>query len=220
LGLLTQGLFNPLPSLTLESALDLNVPCQPKHSKAPLLSYTFKWPLKKTQSFCPCSRALNRRGKGLRHFWTPCKNKSGALLMHSLQMTLQIEQCMKLCKNISNTKYEIKPGFWGSSSVGAPFSQTNCNNLKHTLSLPFRFWSFMTTHPSTVVLNLLKSLLSFGLQVRICLHIFVFHSLNVVHPVTSVHLPPFYSIQNYFTFYILVVVICRVNILNQPTKRI
>jgi hypothetical protein len=30
-------LFNPLPSITLQSAWDLNVPCWPKHSKALLL---------------------------------------------------------------------------------------------------------------------------------------------------------------------------------------
>jgi len=30
--------FNPLPSLTLQSARDLNVPCWPKRSKALLLS--------------------------------------------------------------------------------------------------------------------------------------------------------------------------------------
>jgi hypothetical protein len=57
--------INPLTSLMLQSARDLNVPCQPKHSKALLLSYTFKCLLKKMQSFCPCSRALNRSGKGL-----------------------------------------------------------------------------------------------------------------------------------------------------------
>jgi hypothetical protein len=58
--------FNPLPSLTLQSARDLNVLCRPKRSKALLLSYTFKCQLKKTQSFCPYSRALNRSGKGLK----------------------------------------------------------------------------------------------------------------------------------------------------------
>jgi hypothetical protein len=58
--------INPLPSITLRSAWDLNVPCWPKCSKALLLPYTFKLPLKKTQSFCPCSRALNRSGKGLK----------------------------------------------------------------------------------------------------------------------------------------------------------
>jgi hypothetical protein len=42
--------FNPLPSLTLQSARDLNVPCRPKHSKALLLSYTFKCQLKKKRS--------------------------------------------------------------------------------------------------------------------------------------------------------------------------
>jgi hypothetical protein len=57
--------FNPLPYLTLQSAWDLNVPCQPERSKVLLLSYTFKYLLKKMQSFCPCSRALNRSGKGL-----------------------------------------------------------------------------------------------------------------------------------------------------------
>jgi hypothetical protein len=57
--------INPLSSLTLQSARDLNVLWQPKCSKALLLSYTFKCPLKKTQSFCPYSRALNRSGKGL-----------------------------------------------------------------------------------------------------------------------------------------------------------
>jgi len=30
--------FNPLPSLTLQSARNLNVPCRPKRSKALLLS--------------------------------------------------------------------------------------------------------------------------------------------------------------------------------------
>jgi hypothetical protein len=60
--------INPLPSLTLQSAWDLNVPSRPKRSRALLLSYTFKCPLKKTQSFCPCSRALNRSGKGLKPF--------------------------------------------------------------------------------------------------------------------------------------------------------
>jgi hypothetical protein len=54
-----------LPSLTLQSARNLNVPCRPKRSKVLLLSYTFKCPVKKTQSFCPCSRALNRSGKGI-----------------------------------------------------------------------------------------------------------------------------------------------------------
>jgi hypothetical protein len=58
--------LNSLPSLTLQSARDLNDLCRPKLSKALLLSYTFKCPLKKTQSFCPCSRALNRSGKGLK----------------------------------------------------------------------------------------------------------------------------------------------------------
>jgi hypothetical protein len=33
--------LNPLPSLRLQSALDLNVSCRPKRSKALLLSYTF-----------------------------------------------------------------------------------------------------------------------------------------------------------------------------------
>jgi hypothetical protein len=56
---------NHLPSLMLQSARDLNVPCQPKRSKVLLLSYTFKCPLKKTQFFCPCSKALNRSSKGL-----------------------------------------------------------------------------------------------------------------------------------------------------------
>jgi hypothetical protein len=42
--------FNPLPSLTLQSARDLNVPCRPKRSEALLLSYTFKRPLKKKPS--------------------------------------------------------------------------------------------------------------------------------------------------------------------------
>jgi hypothetical protein len=68
----TKGLkpyFNPLPSLTLQSAQDLNVPCRPKCSKALLLSYTFKCLLKKTQSFCPCSRALNRSGKGFNQLY-------------------------------------------------------------------------------------------------------------------------------------------------------
>jgi hypothetical protein len=57
--------FNPSPSLMLQSVRDLNVPRRPKRSKALLLSYTFKCPLKKTQSFCSCSRALYRSGKGL-----------------------------------------------------------------------------------------------------------------------------------------------------------
>jgi hypothetical protein len=39
--------FNPLPSLTLQNAWDLNVPCRPTCSKVLLLSYTFKCPLKK-----------------------------------------------------------------------------------------------------------------------------------------------------------------------------
>jgi hypothetical protein len=45
--------LNPLPSLTLQSAWDLNVPCQPKRSKALLLSYTFKCLLKKNADFLP-----------------------------------------------------------------------------------------------------------------------------------------------------------------------
>jgi hypothetical protein len=45
--LITSTGVNPLPSLTLQSTRDLNVPCQPKRSKALLLSYTFKCPLKK-----------------------------------------------------------------------------------------------------------------------------------------------------------------------------
>jgi hypothetical protein len=65
MGKLVCEAFNPLPSLMLQSARDLNVLCRPKRSEALLLSYTFKRLLKKTQSFCPCSRALNRSGKGL-----------------------------------------------------------------------------------------------------------------------------------------------------------
>lgn len=57
----------------------------------------------------------------------------------------------------------------GSSSGGAPWSHINYNNLKHTLSFPFRFWSFTATRLFTVFLNLCKSLLSFGSQFRICL---------------------------------------------------
>ena len=89
--------------------------------------------------------------------------------MHSLEITLQIEQCMKLCKFVSISKSEIKSAFWGSSKGGDPCSDIDCNNLKHTLSFPFRFWSFMTTRPYNVFLNLRKSLLSFGSQFRICL---------------------------------------------------
>jgi hypothetical protein len=59
---MNQGMLNPLPSLTLQSARDLNVPCWPKRSSCPI---HFKCPLKKTRSFCPCSRALNRSSKGL-----------------------------------------------------------------------------------------------------------------------------------------------------------
>jgi hypothetical protein len=59
--------INPLLSLTLQSARDLNVPCQPKRSKALLVSCTFKCLLKKMQSFCPCSRALNRSGKWVKN---------------------------------------------------------------------------------------------------------------------------------------------------------
>jgi hypothetical protein len=40
-------ILNPLPSLTLQSARDLNALCRPKRSKALLLSHTFKCPLKK-----------------------------------------------------------------------------------------------------------------------------------------------------------------------------
>jgi hypothetical protein len=39
--------INPLPSLTLQGAWDLNVSCQPKRSKVLLLSYPFKCLLKK-----------------------------------------------------------------------------------------------------------------------------------------------------------------------------
>jgi hypothetical protein len=72
----TNKYINPLPSLMLQSARDLNVPCRPKRSKALLLSYTFKWPLKKMQSFCPCSRALNRSSKGLKHRNACCADKT------------------------------------------------------------------------------------------------------------------------------------------------
>jgi len=88
--------------------------------------------------------------------------------MHSLKMTLLIKQCVKLCKFIFNSKSEIKSVFWGFSNDGGPWSHVDCNNLKNTLSFPFRFWSFITTHPFTVFLNLPKSLLSFGSQFRIC----------------------------------------------------
>jgi hypothetical protein len=46
-------LINPLPSLMLQSAQDLNALCQPKCSKALLLSYTFKCLLKKNAVFLP-----------------------------------------------------------------------------------------------------------------------------------------------------------------------
>jgi hypothetical protein len=42
--------INPSPSLMLQSACDLNVPCRPKRFKVLLLSYTFKCPLKKKRS--------------------------------------------------------------------------------------------------------------------------------------------------------------------------
>jgi hypothetical protein len=59
----------------LQSAWDLNVPCHPKCSKTLFLSYTFKCPLKKTQSFFPCSRALNKSGKGLKCVFTAWEYK-------------------------------------------------------------------------------------------------------------------------------------------------
>jgi hypothetical protein len=77
-GIKRSTLFNHLLSITLQSAPDLSVLCWPKRSKALLLSYTFKCPLKKTQSFCPCSRALNMSGKRLKstifscYYWANC----------------------------------------------------------------------------------------------------------------------------------------------------
>jgi hypothetical protein len=48
--LLNWNIINPLPFLILQNVRDLNVPCRPKHSKALLLSCTFKCPLKKKSS--------------------------------------------------------------------------------------------------------------------------------------------------------------------------
>jgi hypothetical protein len=59
------GAINPLPSLTLQSARDLSVPCRPNRSKALVLVCKLNACWKKTRSFCPCSRALNRSDKGL-----------------------------------------------------------------------------------------------------------------------------------------------------------
>jgi hypothetical protein len=145
----------------------------------------------------------------LRHFWNPCKNKVGALLMHSLQMTLQTKQCMKLCKKVWNKIRIIgappmlgpHSAIWTAITLNTPFPSFSDSNLSWLLVHLLSSWIFLNpffhlVHNSEFVL-----------------HIFVFHSLNVVHPVASSYLPPFYSVQNYeyFTFYILVVVI------SQPT---
>jgi hypothetical protein len=57
--------FNPLPSLTLQSTRDLNVLCRHKRSKALLLSYTFKCPLKKRSHSAHAVGLLHRSGNGL-----------------------------------------------------------------------------------------------------------------------------------------------------------
>jgi hypothetical protein len=61
-----RGYFNPLPALTYQNVLDLNVSCQAKRTQTYWHVRKFKCPLKKTQPSCPCSRDLNWTGKGLR----------------------------------------------------------------------------------------------------------------------------------------------------------
>jgi hypothetical protein len=58
--------FNPLPALTYQSILDLNVNCQAKRTQTYWHVRKFKCPLNKTQPSCPCSNDLNWTGKGLR----------------------------------------------------------------------------------------------------------------------------------------------------------
>jgi hypothetical protein len=53
---------NPLPALTYQNILDLNVACRSKRTG---VVRKFKCPLKKTQPSCPDSRGLNWTGKGL-----------------------------------------------------------------------------------------------------------------------------------------------------------
>jgi hypothetical protein len=58
--------INPLPALTYQNVLDLNVACQAKRAQTYLHVRKFKCPLKKTQPSCPCSRDLNWTSKGLK----------------------------------------------------------------------------------------------------------------------------------------------------------
>jgi hypothetical protein len=59
-------IINPLPTLTYQNVLDLNVACRAKRTQTYRHVRTFKFPLKETQPSCPCSRDLNWTGKGLK----------------------------------------------------------------------------------------------------------------------------------------------------------
>jgi hypothetical protein len=54
--------FNPLPALTYQNVLDLNVACWAKRTGT-YVNLNAHW--KKKQLSCPCSRDLNWTGKGL-----------------------------------------------------------------------------------------------------------------------------------------------------------
>jgi hypothetical protein len=60
------GHINPLPALTYQNVLDLNVACRAKCTQTYWHVRKFKCPLKKKQPSCPCSRDLNWTGKGLK----------------------------------------------------------------------------------------------------------------------------------------------------------
>jgi hypothetical protein len=61
-------IFNPLPAVTYQNILDLNVACRAKRTQMYWHVCKFKCPLKKTQPSCPCSRDLNWTSRGL----NPC----------------------------------------------------------------------------------------------------------------------------------------------------
>ena len=122
--------------------------------------------------------------------------------MSSLEMTLQIEKCVKLCKNISNTKSEINQHFGAPPMVGTHAATQTAKTLNTpcpSLSDSGHLRLLVHLLSSEIFLNPFFHLVHNSESV---LHIFVFHSLNIVHPDASLYFPSFYSVQNYLIFFI------------------
>jgi hypothetical protein len=103
--------FNPLPALTYQNILDINVACRAKRTQTYWHVRKFKCPLKKTQPSCPCSSDLNWTGKGLNVccttvFFPSDKKDIHVMRQHGAVLLLEVKLYCSLigCKAIECTE--------------------------------------------------------------------------------------------------------------------